>query len=137
MEHLIFAGRRVDPILPQKRYITLIEIMIVMFLIALIAGVVAYNYRGSLDEGRAFQTKQNAEKIRNVLELEMARTPNFNFTADSWQTLVKRSPLIKDADSTMRDGWGNLLNVSYENGDFVIGSSAPFCAANPDKCPVK
>ena len=29
----------------KKRYITLIEIMIVMFLIALITGVIAYNYR--------------------------------------------------------------------------------------------
>lgn len=132
MGHLILTGRQ----LPQKRYITLIEIMIVMFLIALIAGVVAYNYRGSLDEGRAFQTKQNIEKVRNILELEMARTPTADLTSQGgWQALVRRSPLIKDADSTMRDGWGNELVVVYADGAFKISSTAPFCAANPDKCP--
>ncbi len=40
-----------------KRCVTLIEMMIVMFLISLITGVIAYYYRGSLDEGKAFKTK--------------------------------------------------------------------------------
>ncbi len=49
----------------KRRYITLIEIMIVMFLIALITGVLAYNYRGSLDEGKAFKTKTGLAMLRD------------------------------------------------------------------------
>lgn len=131
MEHLVLV---------RKRYITLIEIMIVMFLIALIAGVVAYNYRGSLDEGRAFQTNQNIEKVRNILELELAkqRTPDYrSLSGEGWKALIRGSPLIKDPTSTMRDGWGNDLVVEFDerSGNFKIASSAPFCRDNPDKCP--
>ncbi len=43
---------------------TLMEIMIVMALIAMILGAVAWNYQGALDDGRAFETKANIEKVR-------------------------------------------------------------------------
>jgi general secretion pathway protein G len=132
MEHLVLVR--------QKRYITLIEIMIVMFLIALIAGVVAYNYRGSLDEGRAFQTNQNAEKVRNILELELAkqRSPDYSaLSGDGWKALIRGSSLIKDANSTMRDGWGNDLVVQFyeRSGTFSIASNAAYFREHPDKCP--
>ena len=56
----------------KRRYITLIEIMIVMFLIALITGVVAYNYRGSLDEGKAFKTRAAIDKLETILNLKVS-----------------------------------------------------------------
>lgn len=34
-----------------------------MFLIAMITGVIAYNYTGSLEEGKAFKTKAGIEKF--------------------------------------------------------------------------
>ena len=54
----------------KKRYITLVEMMIVMFLIAMITGVIAYNYTGSLEEGKAFKTKAGIQKIETILALE-------------------------------------------------------------------
>ena len=50
--------------------------MIVMFLIALITGVIAYNYRGTLEEGKAFKTKAAMEKIETILSLEIANHPD-------------------------------------------------------------
>ena len=47
----------------KRHFVTLIEMMIVMFLIMLITGVIAYNYRGSLDEGKAFKTRAGIEKV--------------------------------------------------------------------------
>lgn len=98
-----------------RRAITLIEVMIVMFLIALIAGVVAYNYRGSLDSGKAFTTEQNMNKLRNILDLEAAKT-NLDSRAviGNWQVLVQRSPLVKNIDALVKDGWGQPFTVEYD-----------------------
>lgn len=108
-----------------RRAITLIEVMIVMFLIALIAGVVAYNYRGSLDSGKAFTTEQNMTKLRNLIDLEAAKAnidPS-NIT-NNWPALLKRSPLVKNIDSLKKDGWGEEFTIEYDSqkGDYKIKS---------------
>lgn len=124
----------------KKRYVTLVEVMIVMFLIALIAGVVAYNYRGSLDEGRAFETKQNIEKVSNILELELAKSGVSDYNAlvsgDGWKELVKQSPLVKDKVSIFKDGWGGDLKIrlSDDKGSIIIYSENQYCKDHPEKC---
>ncbi len=98
-----------------KRYITLIEIMIVMILIAMITAVIAINYQGSLDEGRAFQTKTSIDKIQTILTLAVADDPaQIDQISSDWQQLVKASPLVKDADKITHDGWGDLYEVKVE-----------------------
>ena len=57
----------------KKRSLTLLEIMIVIFLIGLIGSVIGYNVKGSLDEGRAFRSEQGACQIRDILLLEVAK----------------------------------------------------------------
>ncbi len=52
---------------------TLLEIMIVIVLIGLIGSVIGFNMKGSLDEGRAFKTRQAQEQIQDILMLEVAR----------------------------------------------------------------
>jgi general secretion pathway protein G len=59
----------------KRRYVTLIEMMIVMTLIILIMGVIGYNYRGALDEGKAFKTKSGTEKLETILSLAVADKP--------------------------------------------------------------
>lgn len=110
-----------------KKSITLIEILIVLFLIALITGVVAYNYRGSLDEGRAFTTERNIQKIKEILGLELAKQPFLldkpTLERDWRDLLLKKSPLVKDLDSLTRDGWGNPLTLTVEpNGELTVTS---------------
>lgn len=101
-----------------KRYITLIEIMIVMILIAMITAVIAINYQGSLDEGRAFQTRTGIDKIETILTLAIANDPNEAETiAQNWEGLVKSSPLVKDANKIIYDGWGEKYDVKVEPQD--------------------
>lgn len=102
----------------KRRYITLIEIMIVMFLIALITGVVAYNYRGSLDEGKAFKTKAAIEKLETILNLRLSENPDMaNNINSEWQSIVRSSPLVANPDALIKDGWGATYDVSVdENG---------------------
>lgn len=108
----------------KKRYITLIEIMIVMFLIALIAGVLAYNYRGSLDEGKAFKTKAAIEKLETILNLKISESPDMasNISSD-WQSVVRNSPLVSSPDALIKDGWGATFDVSVDDNGVVHVSS--------------
>ena len=108
----------------QRRFITLIEIMIVMFLIALITGVIAYNYRGSLDEGKAFKTKTGIEKVETILNIEAAKNPELtNQIQSKWRELIITSPLVHDPKSLLKDGWGEEYQESVnENGAIRVES---------------
>lgn len=107
----------------KRRCITLIEIMIVMFLIALIAGVITYNYRGSLDEGKAFKTKAAIDKIETILNLSVAEDPRLMDHIDSdWKKVIQASPLVKNPDDLTKDGWGNEFRVSSDNNVITVYS---------------
>lgn len=112
----------------RKRYITLIEIMIVMALIAMITGVIAYNYRGSLDEGKKFKTKIAIERVDNILSLELANNPNLDLT--NWQQIIKDSPMVKNPDEIINDGWGKELHVGNVNGKLTVYSESYTPASN-------
>ena len=110
----------------QRRFVTLIEMMIVMFLIALITGVVAVNYRGSLDEGKAFNSKMGIEKLETVLNLEMSKHPNAGSEVMSrWKDFVRASPIVQDPNSLVKDGWGEDYQVTIdpETGGVRVTSS--------------
>lgn len=105
----------------QRRNVTLIEMMIVMFLIALITGVVAYNYRGSLDEGKVFKTKAGKERIETILNLAVAEGKlDMDRVASEWQEIIDRSPLVQNKDALKRDGWGALYEVYEQDGRIVV-----------------
>jgi type II secretory pathway pseudopilin PulG len=93
-----------------RRCITLVEMMIVMFLIAMIIGVVAYNYQGSLDEGKAFKTKTSMEKLQTILLIRLAEDSTINIDS-YWKDIVKQSPLVQNANTLMKDGWGQEFVV--------------------------
>jgi general secretion pathway protein G len=104
----------------KKRNITLIEIMIVMFLIALITGVIAYNYRGSLDEGKAFKTKTAMEKVETILNLAVSEQPELiNGIETEWIDIIRKSPLVQNANALAIDGWGVPLRVSVDNNGVI------------------
>lgn len=104
----------------KRRYITLIEIMIVMFLIALITGVLAYNYRGSLDEGKAFKTKAAIEKLETILNLAVSEHPEeANSITSDWQNVVRNSPLVANVNALLVDGWGSPYQVSVDEQGVV------------------
>lgn len=108
----------------KRRYITLVEMMIVMFLIAMITGVIAYNYTGSLEEGKAFKTKAGMDKIHTVLDLYLATHPDEADNIDTqWKAIVKNSKLVKSADELIKDGWGQEYHVSTDDhGEITIRS---------------
>lgn len=108
----------------KKRFITLVEMMIVMFLIAMITGVIAYNYTGSLEEGKAFKTKAGIEKIHTIIDLHLAVNPaDKEGISSNWKDILARSPLVKNANELAKDGWGDEYQVGTDNnGELEITS---------------
>lgn len=107
----------------KKRHITLVEMMIVMFLIAMITGVIAYNYTGSLEEGKAFKTTAGIEKIHTILDLHLASHPEERESIGSkWQTILQESPLVKNSKELINDGWGIPYDVQSNDGVIEIKS---------------
>lgn len=96
----------------QKAAVTLIEIMIVILLIGLIGGALAFNMRGSMDKGRAFKTEQNIARVYDALMMEYARGDlSLDDIVKQHPAIVGRSPFIKDSAQVLRDGWGQDLSI--------------------------
>lgn len=107
----------------KRRFVTLIEMMIVMFLIALIIGVVAYNYQGAFDEGKAFKSKAGIEKLQTILNLAVAQDPSLlDDLSSNWQEIVRGSPLVKNPEGLIHDGWGEEYEVEVTDGKIVVRS---------------
>lgn len=105
----------------QKRPVTLIEIMIVILLIGIIGGALAFNMRGSLDKGREFKTDQNIKRVQDILEMAFADSPtNEPRTAilKKWEDIVAKSPLANGSKTTL-DGRNKKLVVNIVNDEFV------------------
>jgi general secretion pathway protein G len=101
----------------KKRPITLLEIMIVIFLIGLIGSVIGYNMKGSLDEGKAFKSRQGAKQIEEILLLQIAKGFPRDEVASEPENHLKDSGLVKDVDKMMKDGWGKKYRIVNVGND--------------------
>jgi len=106
----------------KKRHLTLIEVMIVIVIIGMIGSVVAYNMRGSLEEGKIFKTQQGGAQVYNILSLEVARGNTITDVQANWQDRIENSPLAAKPKQLIRDGWGELYNVDIANDDLIVTS---------------
>ncbi len=112
----------------KKRAVTLIEIMIVILLIGMIGGALAFNMRGSVDKGRIFKTEQNISRVYDALMFEYAKGERtLKQVVDDRENVMKECPFVKDGAKLLKDAWGNSLNVRVdEAADDLIVSSVKF-----------
>lgn len=119
----------------KKRPITLLEIMIVILIIGLIGGVLGYNMKGSLDEGKAFKSRQGAARLEDILNLQIASFTDYDtkqlestkgqyVNADYLQTCLKNSGMVKEPAELLKDGWGKRYNIKCVGEHFVVKSAA-------------
>jgi len=103
----------------KKRAFTLLEIMIVIFLIGLIGSIVGYSMKGSLTEGKAFKTKQAIVRITDLLELELARGSTPTEINDNLEGVLTSQKVVKNVQTLLKDGWGDKMKV-HVNADGEI-----------------
>lgn len=104
---------------------TLLEIMIVIFIIGIIGSVIGYNMRGSLDKGKAFKTKEGVNKLYEIVQLEEAQGNPLNGDQGletAIERLLTNSGLVRRPSDLMKDGWGNTYEFKTEGKELRITS---------------
>lgn len=101
-----------------KRFVTLIEVLVVMALIAVLATVLGFNIQASMDKGKAFSTEQNMSTITKAISLYISEHPDeIDHIESDWQSIVSQSPLVGNSKAVIRDGWGNIFRVQVDTDD--------------------
>ncbi len=110
----------------KKRPLTLLEIMIVIFLITLITGAIGYNMKGTLDKGRAFRTEQAKAQLHDLLLICKEEGVDPEELAKDPAPSLKKFNLAKNSEKLTQDGWGSKFIVQYNRNtkDFKISSPA-------------
>jgi len=107
----------------QKRAFTLLEIMIVIFLIGLIGSVIGYNMKGSMDEGKAFKTEQAMKQLDDIFELAIAKGFPASDIKDDPEKYLADSGLVKKPGNLMKDGWGKRFDIEVHDDSLTISST--------------
>lgn len=108
----------------KKKSMTLLEIMIVIFLIGLISSILGYNMKGSLDKGRAFRTTEGSRMIREVLLLQVAEGHEIAEVVKTPEVYLKASGLINNPKKALTDGWGKNFKITVSGEDIKVQSDA-------------
>ncbi len=96
----------------RKKPLTLIEMMLVIFLIGIVTAVVGYNLKGSLEKGKIFKTEQAARQIREILLWEYANREDLKLEdLQNYEEVLAGSSLVKNKKDLITDGWGKPFTV--------------------------
>lgn len=109
----------------KKRALTLLEIMIVIFLITLITGAIGYNMLGTLDRGRVFRTQQAKEQLHDLLLICLADKGDAEAISKNPLQYLKELGLAKDPENLIKDGWKQPFSIkaTRDKNDFIIQST--------------
>jgi len=113
----------------KKRALTLIEIMIVIFIIGLIGSVIGYNMKGSLDEGKSFKCEQGSKQVHDFLTLQIAETnKDMDDVLAEPEEALRATGFVNRADKLIKDGWNQkyviekIENADGKDPDFIVFS---------------
>jgi len=105
----------------KKRHpLTIIEIMIVIFIISIVGGVMSYNMKGSLAKGRVFKSEAASKEAYDILSLELASGSTMSNILDDPESVLKESGLVKNPKKILEDGWGKKFEIIQTDGDDFI-----------------
>jgi general secretion pathway protein G len=108
----------------KKRPMTLLEIMIVIFIIGIIGSIIGYNMKGSMEKARAFKTREGMKKVTEILTLQMATDSSAEEVRKSPITVLRDSGLATDPKSLLEDGWGKPYQVTVVGDTVKVRSNA-------------
>jgi len=109
----------------KKRALTLIEIMVVLFIITIVTSVIGVNMKGTMKEGKAFKSEKGSKQIYDILSLEIAKNPELiPLMMENPETILKNSGIVTDAKKSLVDGWGEPFALKFieEDQDLKVTS---------------
>jgi len=110
----------------KKKYaLTLIEIMVVLFIITIVTSVIGVNMKGTMKEGKAFKSEKGSKQVYEILSLEIAKDPDLIGTLlENPEAILKNSGIVSDAKKILQDGWGDpfIMKISEQDGELKVTS---------------
>jgi type II secretory pathway pseudopilin PulG len=106
----------------KRTALTLIEMMLVIILIGIVGGALAFNLKGAIEKGKGFKTEEIRKKIDSVLDLALLEGTSLEELEENWMEYVKKSPLIKvkPNQESILDGWGKPFRVEVNPQDHSL-----------------
>lgn len=123
------------PVRKARRAMTLLEIMIVIFIIGIISSVIGYNMKGSLEKAKAFKTTEGIKKITEIFELELAQgTTTIQKILNNPAAVLDSSGFVTNPNEFLKDGWGIPYKITItRSGKPKVYSEAYATYANKKK----
>ncbi len=108
----------------MKKCFTLLEIIIVIFLITLITGAIGYSMKGTLDKGKVFRTEQAIEQLKDLFLMCVAEGESPDDIIRDPESILKKYALAKNPKKIIEDGWGEKFQIAYlkRQKEFAITS---------------
>jgi general secretion pathway protein G len=104
----------------QQAGVSLVEVLIVVAIMAMLAGGVAFAILPRMAEARLKTAKQGAQEIRKAVQLWQVENGG---ECPTMSTLKKDGVL--DKAGTSDDPWGKPFTVKCADGEVYVGSNGP------------
>jgi prepilin-type N-terminal cleavage/methylation domain-containing protein len=102
----------------KKRALTLIEIMVVLFIITIVTSVIGVNMKGTMKEGKAFKSEKGSKQVFDVLSLEMAKNAEIiDSIIEHPEIILRNSGIVSDPKKILQDGWGEPFAIKFHEAD--------------------
>jgi general secretion pathway protein G len=125
------APRKLSPVGEHEAGLTLIEMLIVLVIIAVVAGLITANVINRPDEARATTTKSSISSIEGALKMYRLDNGDYPSTDQGLKALVEK-PTIPPVPANWAQGgylsappldaWGKPYEYKSEGGSFTIRS---------------
>lgn len=121
----------------RKQALTLVEMMIVIFIIGIISSVVGVNMKKSMEKGRHFKTKQAIMKLCDIIDIE-GENINTSLPQEALKAevkdVVKKSQFARKGSNLLSDGWGKEFVVKKDDKSgqitFISSKYEDYCKKN-------
>jgi prepilin-type N-terminal cleavage/methylation domain-containing protein len=111
----------------KKQAMTLLEVMIVIFIIGIISSVIGYNMKGSLNKAKAFKTTEGMKKILEIFELEIAQgSASLQEVVSSPEDVLEGSGLVTSGKEMFKDGWGQPYEIRLSTSGRILLKSKSY-----------
>ena len=115
----------------KQQGFTLIEILVVIVIIGLLAGIVVPNLVGQVDDAKITTARSNMSSIANALTLYRLKKGRYPSSDQGLQSLTTGDSLTRFMDRVPLDPWDNDYQYIYpgSSGDFDLYSFGADSAA--------